>query len=381
MREAKWRKYALVAIILIIILAIIAVYLKKGEVAQTEVAARVVELNKSDFFTVKPIEILDTQQISGFVLPETTLQITSPISGTIKEVAVKAGQPVKEGQLLVSYDQALLNASLQGQKAAVEAAKAQVANAEKVYQNALSLSKQGYLSKIDLSNRQQSLLTAQAQLKRANADLDNSLKSFSQAKITAPFDGVIAAVNIKDDQNISTGAQVLTLVNLSKLELQTNVLIAKIAKVHVGTEVKLTALGLDGKSFAGKVSRISPVTSNNSLSVPLYVEIDNKDAALRGGSFVSGYLVLDRYKDVIAVAPEWIFDRRNSDGSLAKIVYAAVDGKLAVFPVTLGRSWEGQNLVEIKTGVKAGDKILTVPLQPQDIGVPYKVIGDLNNEK
>lgn len=379
MPQARWTKYLLFAVI-VLVLAIIFLYVRtddvEGEAApQSAAAERVVNLSNNDLLILKPQEILDVYQISGVLQPEETLSIIAPISGTIKDVQVKDGQEVKEGQVLVTYDEKLLNASLQGQKAALEAAKVQVANADKLYKNAVALNKQGYLSKIDLSTKHQGLLAAQAQLKRISVDFDNALKSVSEATIKAPFDGVVSQVKVNNNQIIPAGTAVALLENLSKLKLVASAMGSVADQIHVGSEVRLSSIDSKDRYFEGKVSRVSPVAYSSSLSVPVYIEVDNKAHALRGGAFVVGNVVLKRSKDILAVPSEYVFTRRVKDGPLEKVVYAAVDGKLVSLPVTIGRIWDEQNLVELKDGVKAGTQILKVPLQAEDIGVKYQLVN------
>lgn len=138
---------------------------------------------------------------------------------------------------------------------------------------------QANLGRVKAGARQEEIAAAQARLDQAKAAL-------AAATLIAPFDGTVAAVNIKEGETVTPGVPVITIGALSNLRLETDDLSeTNIARVKVGQVASVTFEALPGKIFKGTVTQTAPIASQKQggTNYTVTVEIENLDPALRWG--------------------------------------------------------------------------------------------------
>jgi len=138
---------------------------------------------------------------------------------------------------------------------------------------------QANLDRVKAGARPEEIAAAQARFDQAQAGL-------AAATLTAPFDGTVATVNVKEGEMISPGVPVITLGDLSNLRLETDDLSeTNIARIKLGMPVAVTFEALPAKSFNGKVTYIAPISSEKQggTNYTIYVELASLDPALRWG--------------------------------------------------------------------------------------------------
>ena len=138
---------------------------------------------------------------------------------------------------------------------------------------------QANLDRVKAGARLEEIAAAQARLDQAQAGV-------AAAALKAPFAGTVAAVNVKEGEMVSPGVVVISLGDLSNLRLETDDLSeTNIARIKVGQPVAVTFEALPGKNFAGKVTYISPISSQKSggTNYTIYVELTTLDPSLRWG--------------------------------------------------------------------------------------------------
>jgi HlyD family secretion protein len=138
---------------------------------------------------------------------------------------------------------------------------------------------QANLDRVRAGTRPEEITAAQARLDQAQAEL-------SAATLKAPFAGTIASVNLKEGEMVSPGIAVITLGDLSNLRLETDDLSeTSIARIKLGQAVAVTFEALPAQRFAGKVTYISPISSQKQggTNYTVYVELTSSDPALRWG--------------------------------------------------------------------------------------------------
>lgn len=138
---------------------------------------------------------------------------------------------------------------------------------------------QANLDRVQAAARPEEIAALQARLDQAQHAL--ALKT-----LRAPFDGTVAAVNIKEGETVTPGAPIITLGNLSRLRLETDDLSeTNIARIKLGQVVSVSFDALPGKTFKGKVTYIAPIASakQGGTNYTIYVEFESLDPALRWG--------------------------------------------------------------------------------------------------
>ncbi len=180
---------------------------------------------------------------SGEVVPVQRVQLSFPLIGVAKTVAVKAGDQVQAGQTLVVLDTSILEARLKEAEANLTAARTQVR----------------YLTRIGTDDEH--LKSAQADVDRAQASLDSAKATLAQASLTAPFDGTVASIDISPAETVVPGQVVIEMGDLSRFQVETTDLSERdVPSVQVGQSVKVSVQALN-QQFPGKVTEVSRISS------------------------------------------------------------------------------------------------------------------------
>jgi HlyD family secretion protein len=232
--------------------------------------------------------------------------------------------------------------------------------------------KKGAVSQLDVDRHRDTLEKAQIELRHAKANLgmdDSSLTLEVQAKklayerqkllvadlkrqvdelnVRSPVDGQVGQLFIAQTATVPKDAKLLTVVDLSALEVQVNVPESFARDLASGMPAAISG---NGQEWKGAVSAISPEVVNG--EVVARVRFDgNKPKQLRQNQRLSVRIVLDKRDNVLTVA-------RGSfvDESGGRYAYVVRDGIATKTPVSLGPS--SIDKVEILQGLKAGDKVV-----------------------
>jgi len=139
----------------------------------------------------------------------------------------------------------------------------------------------------------QALAQANATLQSAQANFETAKRNLDSAKIVAPFDGTIAAVNLVAGQIPASGTNAIVLSNLDKLQLQLALSEVDIAQVKPGQTVKLTFDALEGRTYPGQVLSVSPVgaSSQGVVNYTVIVGVEKPDPAILPGMSASAEVV------------------------------------------------------------------------------------------
>ncbi|MFG6412833.1 efflux RND transporter periplasmic adaptor subunit [Roseateles sp. DC23W] len=310
---------------------------------------------------------------------------------------VKAGDPVKQGQVLARVDSPELTNRLAQERSNVDALRADLARAEvEARQQAAALQSAYENARIDQQTAQNDLArqtqafeagaTARMQVERAQDALakarlaldqaaglrglkTDSLKLDVQAKqsalsrqqllvadlerqvgelqVRSPVDGQVGQLFIADRTNLARDAKLLSVIDLSALEVQMQVAESFARELQPGMPGEITG---NGQRWAGQVSSVSPEVVNGEVAARLRFA-GAQPEQLRQNQRLSVRVLLDRRDKVLGVTRGSFVD--ESGGSYVYVVRGGVAEKV---PVKLGaRSLER---VEVVSGLKAGDRVV-----------------------
>jgi len=372
--STRTRRRALAA--LAILIAALAVYAgaqalrDKGPSAKAAPAAAtatVVEFLPEDLYTVRRDALSRTLPLTGTLAALTSATVKAKVAGELVEVAVREGQAVKRGQLLARIDQTEVQARVAARQADAEAARAQLGLAEKNRSTQKSLLEKNFISQNAFDTTQSNQEVAAARLRAAEADLVSARKSLGDAVLLAPFAGVVSERHAQPGERVPLDGKVVSLVDLTRLELEAAVPASTIARVKVGQPVAFRVDGFGEREFLGRIERINPATTAGSRSINLYAVIENSDGLLRGGLFAQGELILERIENALLAPASAV---REETGR--QYVYAIADGVLRRRLVKTGRPDAGDQ-VQVLEGLAEGERIVKSNLGLLREGVPAKV--------
>ncbi len=193
---------------------------------------------------------------SAQVIPLRKAELSFPLTGMVKSVDVKEGEAVKAGQILAALDTTILEAHVREAAANLAAAQAQVR----------------YLERVGTSR--ETLAAAQAEMDRAQAVLDSERATLAQATLTAPFDGLVAVVNIAPAETVVPGQVVIVIGDVSRLRVETTDLSERdVPLVQAGQPARVFVPAL-GVQIAGAVFDVARMASTLGGDVVYRVIVD-----------------------------------------------------------------------------------------------------------
>ena len=205
---------------------------------------------------------------SAQVLPVNTVSLSFPLTGSVLDVAVKDGDTVAAGDMLVQLDTAILQARVAEAEANVAAAETQVA----------------YLRRITNSSAE-NIQAAEADVARLQAVLTIALETLQQATLVSPIDGTVAAVEIARGETVTPGLVVVIVGDLSRFELETTDLSERdVVQVQAGQPVEVYIEALDQR-LSGQVHAVANQASTlgGDVIYTVTVSLDENIPGLRWG--------------------------------------------------------------------------------------------------
>jgi RND family efflux transporter MFP subunit len=361
----------------ILIAAAVAVALAAGFAAtrgkradgKAPAPAPVAEFLQSDLHIVAPGTLERSLPVTGTLTPFTEATVKAKVAGELVAVPVREGESVKQGQVLARIDLTEVQAKVAAREADVQAAKAQLVWAEKNRGQQKALLEKGFISQSAFDNVQSSHDVAAAKLRAAEAELVVARKSLGDAVLVAPFSGIVSQRHAQPGERVALDARVVSIVDLSRLQLEATVPPAAIGQVKVGQSMGFKVEGFGERAFAGRIERINPSALAGSRSISVYAVIDNPEGLLRGGMFAQGALTLARVDNALAVPASAV---REEIGQT--FVYAIEDNRVKRKNVKVGAA-DAEGRVQVLEGLAAGDRIVRVNLGSLREGVTARLAG------
>jgi multidrug efflux system membrane fusion protein len=325
-------------------------------VAEAPAAAeRPLEFAPSEIGTVRPMHLREVVRFTGSLAPLDQTTVKSRVAGQIAEVTVREGDPVREGQVVARLDIADLAARLDERKSMLRAAEADAELAAKTRANKLQLFERGIVAKTQLDQADADYHYKQSVLAANQAQVVVAQKALNDAVIKAPMDGIVAERIANPGETVPVDGRILTIVDTSRMEVAAMVPAVDVARLRLGQPASIRVDGFGGRTFAGTISRIAPMTQSGSRSVPVYVAITDREPALRGGMFAQGEIVVAEKAAAIALPPAAI--RKDAEGDYVLVVVGA---RLERQPVRVVGEWARGDLIEVE-GLAEGARVVLVP--------------------
>lgn len=326
-------------------------------VAPTAAVEAPVDLGESDVVSVRGGEIARTLRANGTLRAAQQSSVRAKVAGEIIEVTVREGDRVKAGQVLAQIDRSEYLSRLADRQSSFEAARAQATFAESTRRKNEELLQKNFISSQAYDNAKSSAEASAALAKSQQAQVNLARKALDDTVVRAPIDGWIAERAVQRGDKTPVDGKLFTVADLSVLELEALVPANEIGHVEVGQSFVTTLEGYDAKKLPGRVARIGSAAQAGNRSVPIYIEIENPDAALKTGLFAEGSITLELH-EAQALVP--ITAVRSESG--ANFVYVIEAGRIKRQPVELGLISEAAETVEIVKGLEPGTQVIAANL-------------------
>jgi HlyD family secretion protein len=372
----------------IILLALIAagLFSARGKLGGT------LEVETAAVSTTYPSQGFTLLNATGFVVAQRKASVATKATGRLEWLGVREGSVVKAGEVIArlenrdvnaTQDQAAANINVA--KANLEQGQAELKDAEQAFKRSEELLEKGFISSAShdsavarLNKARAAINSLRAGIAAAGAGNRVAQVSVEQTLIRAPFDGVVLTKNANVGDIVTpfssaagtTGA-VVTMADMSTLEVEADVSEGNLAKIKVGQPCEIQLEAFSDTRYAGTVVRTVPTVDRSKATVLVKVKFNEPDARILPEmsakvAFLSREVKPDEKKAVTVTRKESLAQR---DGK--SVVFVLSGDKVKQVAVEKG-SAIGE-LVEVK-GVSVGDKLVLNPSEKLLDGAAVKPV-------
>ncbi|TRZ94994.1 MAG: efflux RND transporter periplasmic adaptor subunit [Rhodocyclaceae bacterium] len=329
-------------------------------------ATAVLEFAAADLVNAELRPMAPMAQLSGTLRPWREATVKAKVAGELMALGVREGDTVKQGQVIGRIDATDYRARLAGSEADVAAAQAALGVAEKNQTTQESLLAKNFISRNAYDTTAGNRDAAKARLDAARAAADVGRKALADTTLVAPIDGIVSARIVQAGERVPVDGRIVTVSDITRLELAASVPAAEAARLAPGAEIDLTVEGLDDLRIGGRIERINPSAAPGSRSIELYAVIDNREGRLRGGLFAQGQVTAGAAQEYVVVPASAL---REEGGD--QVLYVLAGDKVQRRQVKTAIAQGGW--VAVTSGLAAGESVVRYNLGPLKDGASAKI--------
>jgi len=294
---------------------------------------------------------------SGEVVASQASTLKTKLAGNIKKILVDVGDVVQNNQLLIQIDSDDLNAQRQQAQAGINQAQKNFEIAQKDLKRFERLKESNSISEKELEQIQLQFEAAQSGLESAKQQLNQVNAMMSYTQIRAPFSGVISNKMIQAGDMAMPGMPLLSISSAEKLEVKSNVSEAQITQLSKNQNIKIQVPSLE-ETFKGKISEISNSSLGNGSQYFVKTSFDALPENVLSGMYAQILVENTPNKDTSNIERLFIPKSALVEKNGLQGVYVVGRSDTAMLRwLKIGN--ESGESIEVLSGLKAGDKIIT----------------------
>ena len=373
---------------------------------------------------VEKVDLVSKVTANGKIQARRKVDLSALVMGQIVNLAVKEGDKVQKGQLLLQIDKAQLAAAAEGSEASLAAMRNDLAAAKATAEQArldFERARQNYngkiLSEADFQKARSALDTSRANLaateermRSAGAALAGSRNSLSKTTVTSPLTGVVTGLPVKEGEVTvigtmnNAGTQLMTISDMSEVEAVMMVDETSVPQVKIGQTATLTIDAYPGQKFQGVATEVgsSPIAKNDpdllsltqgseAINFKVKIRLQNPPETIRPGFSVTAEIVTARKDGAAAIPIQALVvrdvpkkDKKGPSTSgraeTEEGVYLIKSSKLEFQKVETGIA--GELMIEVKKGPAFGQEVVTGPFKVlRQVKEGDKVIAEKESDK
>ncbi len=299
-------------------------------------------------FVVSPGHFENRLTVTANLLPFESVEIKTPVTGTVLAIHFDEGQYVKQGQSLVQIDDRVWKAQIKALRAQLVAA-----NQELKRKEALLKAEGASLEEVE---------TIRSTVQQLEARIEELSVYVSLAGIPAPFSGKVGMRDFSVGAFLSQGQPVTQIAQSGKLKVDFNLPAHYVSQLSVGKEVTIIA---NGDSATAPVYAVNPVADESARTIRVRASLNNQRNWLPG-DFAEVSLILDIHDSAFVIPTQIIVPELG-----AETVFLCKKGK--VVKQTIKTSVRNSQVALVTAGLATGDTLLTTGLMQVREGIPVKI--------
>ena len=277
----------------------------------------------------------------------------------VKAIYVKQGQIVKQGQLLLKLDDAIMRQNVVAAKQQLEGIKTQLNYAKNIYQRQKNLWDQGIGTEVQLISAKTNVTGLENQLASAEEQIKTLQEQLNTANVYSDVNGIADAVNIKVGetfQGMTTAGPQIRIVNTSSLKIVTSIPENYLTRVHSGTPVLISIPDAQKENIPSAISFIGEVVDASQRGFAAEAKIPF-NAALKPNQ--SAIMRIKDYSAEKAIVIPINMIQTDETGKYVFVMSKGSNGKTIAHRITVIIGEVYGDSVEIKSGLSGGEQLIT----------------------
>ena len=322
---------------------------------------------------VKSATITTSVTATGTIEPVTSVTVGTQVSGIVAHLYVDYNSVVKKGQVIAELDKTNLMSELSSAKANLASVRSNLQYQKSNYERYNTLYQKGLISANDFEQARLSYEQAQQQVRTASESVRKAQTNLGYATITSPIDGIVLSKSVEEGQTVAASfntPELFTIAqDLTNMQVVADIDEADIGEVREGQRVSFTVDAYPDDTFEGRVTQVrqEATTESNVVTYQVVISAPNASMKLKPGLTANVTIYTMEVSNVLAVPAKalkfvpnekMLTEEQSIQDCQAKNKVWMQEGNVfKAYPVTVGIS--NGILTEIKTGVKAGQKVIT----------------------
>jgi len=312
----------------------------------------------------------DIQGVLGFfgnISGDQSVKVFSTVPNRVTNIYVDIGDQVSKGQLLATISADKISDAVTQAEAGLEATISQYNTTEAEFQRVQKLYDENVVSQSHYDAVKTQRDAAKSSVKQMEAMLSSARSQYQDTRITSPIAGVISLKNYELGDMAAPQIPFFEVVDMNRVKVSVNVIERYLGLIKPGLTANIEVNSYPNEKFVGKVNLVNPTLDAMTRTASVEIIINNKDLKLKPGMFAN-VEVITKQKTNVPVIPDYaIIEKTALDYSggkistgkvtIEKFVYTVHDSIAVKRQVETGI--ENNNLVEITSGLEAGDIIVT----------------------
>ncbi|MBW8900436.1 MAG: efflux RND transporter periplasmic adaptor subunit [Massilia sp.] len=339
----------------------------KGKGGQPPAVVNVVAPQRHDVAVV--------QQANGTVTPIRTVDLHPQTTATIRQVHIKEGQFVKQGELMFSLDDRADRANLDKAQAQVERDRASLADLERQFKRSQDLFAQHFIAQSAVDTLHAQVDQARATLQADSAAARASSVTTSYTAIRAPMSGRVGGINVYPGSLVQPATSLTTITQLDPITvaftLPESSLPALLAAQKRG-KVEVEAMpGADLPPVKGQLSFVDNTVDPQAGTIKVKAEFDNRETTLWPGQYVGTKVIVQTLKDAVVIPQNAIIT--NAQGTFVYVL----DKDQSAHLVPVQRVY-GAGVDAAVSGLAGTEQVITEGKQNVRPGAKVRLASELN---
>ncbi len=306
----------------------------------------------------------------GQIEAQDMVQVTAQVEGVATDVRFREGDRVGPGTVLLRIDPDRYRLEAERAQATIEQSRAEQDRAGADLRRREALAQNDLLSAEELNRSRSDSTRLTASVEVAKAALGIARQNLARSEVRPQVSGVIDTRTVDTGQFVRTGTVLATIVDASRLRLRFKVSEAESLRAAAGGEVTFRVAPLGPRAFTARIYHVGRIADTTTRQVEVLAWVDNP-GELKPGFFAEVTLAGEKRNNALVVPESAI--QASEQGF---VTYVVEGDKARVRSIQLGLR-TGTGIVEILSGIKPGETVVTEGSDRLDDGIPVEVVkGD-----